>query len=239
MGLVSNMGQERLMELRIIGHIRTDFPEKFGIPRQSGLIEELKGKIIFQPEYRSADAVKGLEGFDYIWLLWQFEGAERENWSATVKPPRLGGNKRVGVFATRSPFRPNNIGLSSVRLERIENDEKLGPVLYVAGADLRDNTPIYDIKPYLAYTDSHPDARDGFAGEVREYELSVEFPEELLAEISEEKRAAIIEVLKQDPRPSYQNDPDRRYGVAFAGYDVRFKVADGVLRVVEVEKMVM
>lgn len=225
------------MELKVIGHIRTDFPEKFGIPRQSGLIEELKGKIIFKPEYRSSDAVKGLEGFDYIWLLWQFEGAERENWSATVKPPRLGGNKRVGVFATRSPFRPNNIGLSSVRLEGIENDEKLGPVLYVAGADLRDNTPIYDIKPYLAYTDSHPDARDGFAGEVLEYELLVEFPGELLSVIPEEKRVAIIEVLKQDPRPSYQNDPDRRYGVAFAGYDVRFKVADGVLKVVEVENM--
>ncbi len=237
MGLICNLQGEKVMELKVIGHIYTDFSEKFGIPRQSGLVEELKGKIVFEPEYRSEDAVKGLEGFDYIWLLWQFEGAERENWSATVKPPRLGGNKRVGVFATRSPFRPNNIGLSSVRLEAIEIDEKLGPVLYVTGADMRDNTPIYDIKPYLAYTDSHPDARDGFAGEVVGYELVVEFPDELLVILPEGKRGAIIEVLKQDPRPSYQNDPNRRYGVAFAGYDVRFKVSDGVLRVVEVVKL--
>lgn len=211
--------------------------EKFGIPRQSGLVEELKGKIVFEPEYRSPDAVKGLEGFDYIWLLWQFEGAERANWSATVKPPRLGGNKRVGVFATRSPFRPNNIGLSSVSLERIEFDEKLGPVLHVAGADLRDNTPIYDIKPYLAYTDSHPDARDGFAGDVRDYALKVEFPDELLKILPGGKRGAIIEVLKQDPRPSYQDDPKRKYGVAFAGYDVRFMVAGNILTVIEVVKL--
>lgn len=223
--------------MKIIGHIRTDFIEKFGVPRQSGLVEELKGQIVFEPEYRSTDAVKGLEGFDYIWLLWQFEGVERENWSATVKPPRLGGNKRVGVFATRSPFRPNNIGLSSVRLEKIEFTEKEGPILHVAGADLRDNTPIYDIKPYLAYTDSHPEACDGFAGEMLKYELEVKFPQELLEKFPQDKRSAIVKVLKQDPRPAYQDDPERKYGVSFAGFDVRFYVCDGVLTVVEVVEL--
>lgn len=219
--------------MKIIAYINTDFPEKFGIPRQSGLVRELTGRIVFEPEYRSVDAVKGLEGFDYIWLLWQFQGTERDNWSATVKPPRLGGNTHIGVFATRSPFRPNNIGLSSVKLDRIEYTE-MGPVLYVSGIDLKDKTPIYDIKPYLPYTDSHPDAREGFAYEVKEYELQVEFPKDLLNKLPEEKRSAIIEVLKQDPRPAYQNDPERRYGVAFAGFDVRFVVRENTLMVVEV-----
>lgn len=219
--------------MKVIAYIYTDFPEKFGIPRQSGLVPELKGTIVFEPEYRSPEAVKGLEGFNYIWLLWQFEGVEREKWSATVKPPRLGGNKHVGVFATRSPFRPNPIGLSSVRLERIEMTDK-GPVLHVAGIDLRDKTPIYDIKPYLPYADCHMDAREGFAGEVKDYHLEVNFPKELLMKIPEEKQEALIEVLKQDPRPSYHSDTNRQYGVSFAGFDVRFKVEKQVLEVVEI-----
>lgn len=219
--------------MKVIAYIYTDFPEKFGIPRQSGLVPELKGTIVFEPEYRSPEAVKGLEGFNYIWLLWQFEGVEREKWSATVKPPRLGGNKHVGVFATRSPFRPNPIGLSSVRLERIEMTDK-GPVLHVAGIDLRDKTPIYDIKPYLPYADCHVDAREGFAGKIKDYHLEVNFPKELLMEIPEEKQKALIEVLKQDPRPSYHSDTNRQYGVSFAGFDVRFKVEKQVLEVVEI-----
>lgn len=219
--------------MKIIAHIHTDFPQKFGIPRQSGLVEDLEGKIIFEPEYRSADAVKGLEGFNYIWLLWQFEGTDRQNWSATVKPPRLGGNTHMGVFATRSPFRPNNIGLSSVRLRRVELSEN-GPVLYVSGADLRDKTPIYDIKPYLPYTDCHADAKEGFAHEVKDYELKVNFPEELLELFPQEKQAAIIKVLGQDPRPSYHDDPERKYGVAFAGFDVHFTVKEKELTVFEV-----
>ncbi|MCI7789636.1 MAG: tRNA (N6-threonylcarbamoyladenosine(37)-N6)-methyltransferase TrmO [Lachnospiraceae bacterium] len=219
--------------MKVIAYIYTDFPEKFGIPRQSGLVPELKGTIVFEPEYRSPEAVKGLEGFNYIWLLWQFEGVEREKWSATVKPPRLGGNKHVGVFATRSPFRPNPIGLSSVRLERIEMTDK-GPVLHVAGIDLRDKTPIYDIKPYLPYADCHMDAREGFAGEVKDYHLEVNFSKELLMKIPEEKQEALIEVLKQDPRPSYHSDTNRQYGVSFAGFDVRFKVEKQVLEVIEI-----
>ena len=223
--------------MEIIAHIYTDFPSKFGIPRQSGLVEELKGKIVFEPEYRNPDAFRGLEGFSHIWLIWQFSGTKRHSWSATVKPPRLGGNKRMGVFATRSPFRPNDIGLSSVKLERLEYDPELGPVLYVAGADLMDGTAIYDVKPYLPYTDSHPQAPAGFAGEVLDYELEVIFPERWIFMIPEEKREAIIEVLKQDPRPSYHHMPDRKYGVEFAGFDVRFTVQDQVLTVCEVEDL--
>lgn len=224
------------MELKVIARIETDFPEKFGIPRQSGLVEELKGTIVFEPEYRKAEALKGLEGYNYIWLLWQFEGVERDNWSVTVRPPRLGGNKHMGVFATRSPFRPNPIGLSSVKLERMEWDTDRGPVLHVSGVDLRHNTPIYDIKPYLPYVDCHMDATGGFAHQVKDYELQVVFPEELLARFPAEKQAAIIAVLKQDPRPSYHNDPTRKYGVAFAGHDVRFVVDGEVLTVIEVVK---
>lgn len=219
--------------MEIIARIYTDFAEKFGIPRQSGLVRELTGKIVFEPKYRCADAVKGLEGFDYIWLLWKFQGTERGHWSATVKPPRLGGNTRMGVFATRSPFRPNPIGLSSVKLEHIEYSED-GPVLFVSGIDLKNETPIYDIKPYLSYTDCHPDAREGFAHAVKEYALQVEFPEELLKLFPAEKQEAIIEVLRQDPRPSYHDDETRKYGVAFAGYDVHFRVKGDVLTVFEV-----
>lgn len=222
--------------MKVIAHIRTDFPEKFGIPRQSGLVPDLKGRIVFEPEYRNPEAVKGLEGFNYIWLLWQFQGVERDHWSATVKPPRLGGKKRMGVFATRSPFRPNPIGLSSVRLECIELTPE-GPVLHVTGADLKDRTPIYDIKPYLPYADCHPDATEGFAQEVKEYELQVEFPEALLQKLPEDKRSTIIEVLKQDPRPSTQSGQDKVYGVAFAGCDVKFVVEGGILKVLEVVKL--
>ncbi len=222
--------------MKIIAYIYTDFPEKFGIPRQSGLVPDLKGRIVFEPEYRNPEAVKGLEGFNYIWLLWQFQGTERQGWSATVKPPRLGGKKRMGVFATRSPFRPNPIGLSSVKLERIEMTEK-GPVLHVAGADLRDRTPIYDIKPYLPYADCHTDAKEGFAGEVKEYELQVDFPQELLERLHEGKRSAIIEVLKQDPRPSTQSEQNKVYGVAFAGFDIKFTVEGEKLTVFDVVRI--
>lgn len=224
---------EQKNEMKIIAHIRTDFPEKFGVPRQSGLVKELTGKIVFEPEYRNPDALRGIEGYDYLWLLWKFEGVEREKWSPTVRPPRLGGETHMGVFATRSPFRPNPIGLSSVKLEGVEQSAE-GPVLLVSGIDLRDNTPIYDIKPYLPYVDSHPGARGGFAEEKADYALQVEFPEHLLEKIPVAKQSAIIEVLKQDPRPAYHEDASRRYGVAFAGYDVRFYVSEGVLTVVEV-----
>lgn len=220
--------------MKVIARIETDFPDKFGIPRQSGLVEELKGVIVFEPEYRNPDALKGLEGYNYIWLLWQFQGVERDNWSVTVRPPRLGGNKHMGVFATRSPFRPNPIGLSSVKLESIELHTERGPLLHVSGIDLRHNTPIYDIKPYLPYVDCHADATGGFAHEVKDYKLEVIFPKELLLKIPMEKREAIVAVLKQDPRPSYHNDPIRKYGLSFAGFDVRFMVEDNILTVVEV-----
>ena len=223
--------------MKIIGHIHTDFPSKFGIPRQSGLVETLKATIIFEPEFRNPEAFRGLEEFSHIWLLWKFSKSEKSNWSATVKPPRLGGKKRMGVFATRSPYRPNDIGLSSVKLENIVFDEKLGPILYVAGADLMDGTPIYDIKPYIAYTDSHPDATEGFAGAVKGKELVVEFPEELLKQYPEEKQEAIIGVLKQDPRPAYDTDETRVYGVEFAGFDVRFVVKENYLTVKELVKL--
>ena len=223
--------------MKIIGHIHTDFSSKFGIPRQSGLVPELKGIITFEPEFRNPQAFRGLEEFSHIWILWKFSKSEKEHWSATVKPPRLGGKKRMGVFATRSPYRPNDIGLSSVKLEKISFDEKLGPMLYVAGADLLDVTPICDIKPYIAYTDSHPDAAEGFAGTVKEKELQVDFPEELLSKFPKEKRDAILGVLSQDPRPAYDTDETRLYGVEFAGFDVRFTVTGELLQVKELIKL--
>ena len=223
--------------MKIIGHIHTDFSSKFGIPRQSGLVPELKGIITFEPEFRNPQAFRGLEEFSHIWILWKFSKSEKEHWSATVKPPRLGGKKRMGVFATRSPYRPNDIGLSSVKLEKISFDEKLGPMLYVAGADLLDGTPIYDIKPYIAYTDSHPDAAEGFAGTVKEKELQVDIPEELLSKFPKEKRDAILGVLSQDPRPAYDTDETRLYGVEFAGFDVRFTVTGELLQVKELIKL--
>lgn len=223
--------------MQIIAHIQTDFPTKFGIPRQSGLVKELEGRIVFTPPYRNPDAVRGLEGFSHIWLIWQFSESVREGWSATVRPPRLGGNVRMGVFATRSPFRPNPIGLSSVRLLGVEQSAELGPVLRVAGADLMDGTPIFDIKPYIPLSDCHPEATGGFSPRDNAPLLEVDFPESLLSQIPERARSALMGVLAQDPRPAYQKDPNRRYGVPFAGYDVRFTVEDSVLRVVEVERL--
>lgn len=223
--------------MKVIARIHTDFPEKFGIPRQSGIVKSLKAMIIFEPEYRNPHALRGLEGFSHIWLIWQFSKAVSDTWSPTVKPPRLGGNTRMGVFATRSPFRPNAIGLSSVKLDGIEYHKELGPILHISGADLMDNTPIYDIKPYLPYTDCHPEATGGFAENHTDYELSVEFPEHLLNCIPRDRRNALIEVLAQDPRPAYQNDPTRIYGLFFAGYNIRFMVRDKQLTVCEVTPM--
>lgn len=223
--------------MQIIAHIQTDFPTKFGIPRQSGLVKELEGRIVFTPPYHNPDAVRGLEGFSHIWLIWQFSESVREGWSATVRPPRLGGNVRMGVFATRSPFRPNPIGLSSVRLLGVEQSAELGPVLRVAGADLMNGTPIFDIKPYIPLSDCHPEATGGFSPRDNAPLLEVDFPESLLSQIPERARSALMGVLAQDPRPAYQKDPNRRYGVPFAGYDVRFTVEDSVLRVVEVERL--
>ncbi len=222
--------------MKVIAHIHTDFPTKFGIPRQSGIIASLQGRIVFEPEYRIAEAVRGLEDFSYIWLLWEFSKAVRDTWSPTVRPPRLGGNVRKGVFATRSPFRPNPIGLSSVRLEKVDIDPKLGPVLYVSGIDLMDGTPIYDIKPYIAYTDSHPDAVSGFASTPAEYLLEVDFAENLLQKVPESQRESLIEVLAHDPRPQYQNDPERVYGIAFGDMDVKFKVEGCLLTVLQIAK---
>ena len=225
------------MEMKPIAHIRNDYTAKFGIPRQSGLVEEVVSAIVFEPEYRNADAFRGLEGWSHLWLIWIFDQAIRDTWSPTVLPPRLGGKTRMGVFATRSPFRPNPIGLSSVKLVDYDLHTKDGPVLYVAGADLMDGTPILDVKPYLPYTDSHPDAKGGFADPVREYRLEVVFPEEWLCQVPERLRVPVMGLLAQDPRPSYQNDPTRVYGVAFGGYDFRFRVNEGVLTICEVEKL--
>lgn len=221
--------------MKIIAKIKTEFPTKFGIPRQSGIIESLQATIVFEPEYRIFEAVRGLEEFSHLWLIWEFSEAKRDTWSPTVRPPRLGGNVRKGVFATRSPFRPNPIGLSSVKLERIEFDTKLGPVLHVSGADLMDGTPIYDIKPYIAYTDSHPEAISGFASKPAEYLLEVAFPEELLQKVPETQRKSLIAVLEHDPRPQYQDDPERVYGMAFGNMEVRFKVIDLQLIVLEIK----
>ncbi|MBE5882629.1 MAG: tRNA (N6-threonylcarbamoyladenosine(37)-N6)-methyltransferase TrmO [Lachnospiraceae bacterium] len=220
--------------MKTIAHIYTDFPEKFGIPRQSGLVEGAIGKIIFEPEYRVAEAVRGLEAYSHIWVLWKFSESERKEWSPTVRPPRLGGNKRMGVFATRSPFRPNPIGLSSVRLERVELDEKFGPVLWVSGVDMLDGTPIYDIKPYLAYCDSHAEALCGFADEVKEHALKVTFDEGVEAAMSREELQTICEILSQDPRTAYVNDAEREWGLAYGNYNIKFKVNDKELRIVEV-----
>ena len=221
-------------EMRIIARIHNDFPTKFGIPHQSNRLDALKATIVFEKEYRVRDAVRGLEEYSYIWLLWQFSEAVRDGWSPTVRPPRLGGNTRMGVFATRSPFRPNNIGLSSVKLEKIEQDPVLGPVLHISGADLMDGTPIYDIKPYLPYVDSHPEAAGGFTDRIEDYRLEVEFPEPLMEQIPKDQREALLEVLANDPRPRYQNDPDRLYGIAYGQKDIQFRVKDKKLQVVNV-----
>ena len=218
----------------VIARIRTDFPTKFGIPRQSGLVKELQGTIIFEPEYRNPEAVRGLEDFSHVWLIWEFSESKRDGWSPTVRPPKLGGNIRKGVFATRSPFRPNPIGLSAVKLEKVDIHPELGPVLHVSGADLMDGTPIYDIKPYIPYADCIPDAKGGFTRETDNSLLEVIFPEYLLEIIPFEKQKAVMQILAFDPRPSYQEDDERIYGVEFAGFDVRFRVAGKVLKVVEV-----
>ena len=221
--------------MKIIAKIQNDFPEKFGVPRQSGLVESLKAKIVFEPEYRNIDALRGLDGYSHIWLIWQFSEAVRDTWSPTVRPPRLGGDVRQGVFATRSPFRPNPIGLSSVKLEAVEVDETLGPVLVISGTDLMNGPPIYDIKPYLPFTDSHPDAVGGFADAFVDYGLEVHVPEEMLALVPEDKQEALLGVLAQDPRPSYQNDPERVYGVCFGTQNIRFQVKENVLTVIAVD----
>lgn len=220
--------------MQIIARIHTDFPTKFGVPRQSGLASALESTIVFEPEFRNPDALRGIEDFSHIWLIWQFDRALREGWSSTVLPPKLGGKTRVGVFATRSPFRPNSIGLSSVRLTGVELQTKDGPILHVAGADLVDGTPIFDIKPYLPYADAHPDAIDGFEGKRHAEPLRVVFPPELEAQIPPEKREGLRQALACGPIPGYQHDPTRRYGFNFCGRDVRFTIEDGTLTVVEI-----
>ena len=219
-----------------IAHIRSDFATKFGVPRQAGLVEALRAAVVFEPPYRSADALRGIEGFSHLWLIWEFSENKRGSWSPTVRPPRLGGNVRMGVFATRSPFRPNPIGLSCVKLERVEPDGPDGPVLIVSGADLVDGTPILDVKPYVPYADCRPEAVGGFADAAPSAGLRVEFPPALLERVPGEQRQALGGVLAQDPRPPYQDDPGRVYGFGFAGLEVRFTAADGVLTVVSVEK---
>lgn len=224
------------MEMHPIAHMCSDFPTKFGIPRQSGLVEELRSMIVFEPEYRSEDVLRGIEDFSHLWLIWQFSQAVREGWSPTVRPPRLGGNTRMGVFATRSPFRPNNLGLSCVRLLEVKHTQQYGTVLIVGGADLLDGTPIFDIKPYIPYSDSRPEAAGGFTDRVGDFLLDVKFPQELLKKLPADKQAAAVGVLSHDPRPSYQRKPGRVYGLNFAGFDIRFTVEDAVLTVQSVEK---
>jgi len=220
--------------LEVIARMESEFSEKFGVPRQSGLVEELRGQVVFEPAFRTPDALRGIEGFSYLWLIWGFHKAVREGWSATVRPPRLGGNRRLGVFATRSPFRPNPLGLSCVRLERVELQTPRGPVLHVAGADLVDGTPIYDIKPYVPYADAHPEAGEGFAPAPER--LKVVIPPALLERLPPERRGALTGVLSCDPRPHYQDDPERVYGMGFAGWEIKFSVAGDVLTVREIEK---
>jgi tRNA-Thr(GGU) m(6)t(6)A37 methyltransferase TsaA len=226
------------MEIFPIAHFHSPLSSKFGIPRQSGLVDELAGTIVFCPDYRRMEAVRGIDGFDYLWLIWQFsandKGGGHDSPTLTVRPPRLGGNRRMGVFATRSPFRPNSLGLSCVRIERVEQHPHLGPVIHVRGADLMDGTPIYDVKPYIPYADSHPDARGGFTDEQQWQELQVVFPHELQEAFSADELAALTRLLALDPRPRYHDDEQRIYGLPFAGRDVRFRVAQGVLTVVEV-----
>lgn len=223
--------------VQVIARMRSDFPTKFGIPRQSGLVDSLHSTIVFEPAFRDSEALRGLDGYSHLWLIWQFSEAVRDGWSPTVRPPRLGGNTRIGVFATRSPFRPNSLGLSSVRLLGLEQTPNLGTVIHVAGADLMDGTPIFDIKPYVPYADSHPDATGGFTDTAGDFLLGVDFPAPLLDKLPQNKRPAAVEVLSHDPRPSYQRKPDRIYGLSFAGFDIRFTVEENVLHVKEVIKL--
>ena len=222
--------------IQVIARMHSDFASKFGIPRQSGLVEALRSTIVFEPEYRNADALRGIEDFTHLWIIWQFSEAVRQGWSPTVRPPRLGGNTRMGVFATRSPFRPNNLGLSCVRLLGVEHTAENGTVLHVGGADLMDGTPIFDMKPYIPYADCQTEATGGFTDTADDFLLQVEFPADLLRKLPEEKREAAIQVLSHDPRPSYQRKPDRIYGLTFAGYDIRFQVREKHLRVIDIQK---
>ena len=223
------------ISMDVIAVMHSDFPTKSGIPRQSGLAEALQSTIVFEPAYRNPEALRGIEGFSHLWILWQFSQAVRQDWSPTVRPPRLGGNTRMGVFATRSPFRPNAIGLSCVRLLSVEHTQDMGTVLHIGGADLMDGTPILDIKPYIPYCDAHPEAMGGFTQDAGDYLLEVDFPENLKQRLPAEKQEAICQVLSHDPRPSYQKDSDRVYGLSFAGHDIRFTVKDTVLTVVDVQ----
>lgn len=225
------------LSMRIIAHVRNDFPTKFGLPRQSGLAGDLESMIVFEPEYRVAEALRGLEGFSHLWLMWVFHMAQRDAWSPTVRPPRLGGNTRMGVFATRSPFRPNPIGLSCVRLKEILQTEQFGRVLIVTGADMMDGTPILDVKPYLPYADSHPEALGGFAQDATRHCLTVDFPTPLLSRLPDAKRPALLEALSQDPRPAYQHDPARMYGFRYGAWEVRFTVQGNTLTVREIEQV--
>lgn len=225
------------MEIRPVAFIRTEFPEKFGIPRQSGLAERLSGKIIFEKEFRNPDAFRGLNDFSHLWLIWEFSANRHNEWQPTVRPPRLGGNAHMGVFATRSPYRPNPLGLSCVELESIDFDDLEGPVLYVRGADLMDGTPIYDIKPYIRYADAYPEAKCGYVDGLSERKLHVSISPELVAKVDDDDvLAAMVEMLSLDPRPSYHNDPHREYGLTFAGYNVRFVVSEGVMEVVDIQR---
>lgn len=223
------------VKIQVIARMHSDFATKFGIPRQSGLVEELRSTIVFESEFRNSDALRGIEDFSHLWIIWQFSEAVRQGWSPTVRPPRLGGNTRMGVFATRSPFRPNNLGLSSVKLLGVEHTAEFGTVLHVGGADLMDGTPIFDIKPYIPYGDCHPEATGGFTDTTKRILLTVDFPPALLERLPEDKREAAIKVLAQDPRPSYQKNADRIYGLTFAGVNIRFLVKDTTLTVVDVE----
>lgn len=223
--------------MRIIARVKSDFPTKFGIPRQSGLVKELRATIVMEPEFRNPDMLRGIEDFSHLWLIWQFSANADKEWSPTVRPPRLGGNTRLGVFATRSTFRPNFMGLSSVRFEGLEQTKEFGTVIHISGADLMDGTPIFDIKPYIPYGDCHPDATGGFTDTADSYLLDVDFPEQLLNILPAEKRAAALGVLSHDPRPSYQKDSDRIYGISFAGFDIRFTVKDNKLTVIEVKQI--
>ena len=221
--------------IQTIARMRSDFATKFGIPRQAGLVEELRSTIVFEPEFRNPEALRGIEDFSHLWIIWQFSEAVRAGWSPTVRPPRLGGNTRMGVFATRSPFRPNNLGLSCVKLLGVEHTKEFGTVLHVGGADLMDGTPIFDIKPYIPYGDAHPDAKGGFTDTAGDFLLTVDFPEALISRLPEEKRSAAIGVLSHDPRPSYQKNPGRVYGLTFAGHNIRFTVDGSTLTVIGVE----
>ena len=225
------------VNIQVIARMRSDFPSKFGIPRQSGLVEELRSTIVFEPEFRNPDALRGIEGYSHLWLIWQFSETVRQEWSPTVRPPRLGGNTRMGVFATRSPFRPNSLGLSSVKLLGVEHTAENGTVIHVAGADLMDGTPIFDIKPYIPYGDCHIDATGGFTDTAGDFLLQVDFPPALLALLPEDKQQAAMGILSHDPRPSYQRTPGRVYGLPFAGFDIRFTVEGKHLQVIEINKL--